>query len=66
MHKKRKDSKHNTKDSYPITKEERNEEKIRKENYKNKQKTISKMAISTYLSAHGLNTPIKRYGLTRF
>ena len=37
-------------------------------NYKNNQKTSSKMAISTYLAiitlnANGLNVPIKRYGV---
>ena len=47
----------------------RNKEK--KDNYKNKFKTIKKMAIRTYrsitvLSINGLNAPTKRYTLTEW
>ena len=47
--KKRKEFKHNTKDSHQITREESKRRKTEK-NYKNKQKTMNKMAITTYLS----------------
>ena len=48
----------------PHQKEE--QEKRNNKTYKNNQKTINKMAISTYLSintlnVNGLNAPIKRY-----
>lgn len=43
----RKKYKHNIKESHQVTREEN---KRRNQNYKNNQKTINKMAISTYLS----------------
>lgn len=44
-------------------------EKGREENYKNNQKTINKMVVSTYLSiftlnVNGLHAPIKRHKVT--
>jgi len=57
----RKESKHNIKEIHQAT------GKREKENCKNGQKTINKMAISTYLlviisNVNGLNSPIKRHG----
>ena len=45
---KRKESKHNTKESHQTTKEETKRRKT--ENYKNNKKTLNKMAVSIYLS----------------
>ena len=45
--KKKKESKHNTKDSHQITREEN--KRGRKKTCKNKSKTINKMAIRTYI-----------------
>ena len=61
--KKRKESKHNTKLSHQITKEQKR--KGRKNTYENKSRTISKMAIITYISiitlnVNRLNHPNKR------
>ena len=47
---KRKESKHNTKDSHQITREQ----KRRKKTFKNKSKTINKMAIKTHMSINYL------------
>ena len=60
---KRKESKHNTKLSHQITKEQKR--KGRKNTYENKSRTISKMAIITYISiitlnVNRLNHPNKR------
>ena len=44
--KKKKESKHNTKVSHQTTREQKR--KVRKETYKNKSKTIKKMAIGIY------------------
>ena len=66
-----KESKHNTKYSHQITQGKTAKGKGTKETYKNNPKTMSKMSISTYLaiitwSINGLNTPIKRYRLTKW
>ena len=53
MHK-RKESKHNTKYSHQITKEER-KKKGRKKTYKNKSRTINQMAVRIYISIITLN-----------
>ena len=63
MQKKRKESKHNVKDSHQITREERKRRR-NEENYKNNQSRINKMAMSTYISittlnVNGLNAPVK-------
>ena len=47
--KKKKESKHNTENSYQITREEKKRGKEEKKTYKNKSKTINKMAIRTYI-----------------
>ena len=44
------ESKHNTKVSHQITREENKRGGEEKKTYKNKSKTISKMAIRTYIS----------------
>ena len=69
--KKKKQSKHNTKDSYQITREQKR--KGRKKTYKNKSKTINKMAIRTYILTitlnvliNGLNAPTKRHRLAEW
>ena len=64
--KKKKQSKYNTKDSHQITREHKR--KGRKKTYKNKSKTIKKMAIRIYISiitlnVNGLNAPTKRHRL---
>ena len=51
--KKKKESKHNTKSSHQITREQKGKE--RENTYKNKSKTINKTAISTYISIITLN-----------
>ena len=66
--KKKKESKRNTKDSHQITGEQKKGEK---KTYKNKSKTINKMAIRTYiwintLNVNGLNVPTKRHRLTEW
>ena len=63
--KKRKESKHNTKDSHQILRE-RSKRRTTK-NYKNNQKTSNKMAINAYLSViilncKGLSAPFKNKG----
>ena len=60
--KKKKESKHNSKVSHQITREQKR--KGQKNTYKNKSKTINKMAIRTYMSiitlnVNGLNDPTK-------
>ena len=65
--KKKKEFKHNTKDSHQITRE-KNKRKGRKKTYKNKSQIINKMAIRTYLSiiilnVNRLNVPTKRHRL---
>ena len=67
--KKKKESKHNAKDSYQITREE--EKKGKNKTYKNKSKTINKIAIRTYiliitLNVNKLNAPTKRHRLTEW
>ena len=67
---KRKRSKHNTKDSHQITWEER-KRRNKQKNYKNNQKTINKMVVSTYLSiitvnVNGLNALLKRRRVTEW
>ena len=67
--KKRKESKHNTKLSHQITKEQKR--KGRKNTYENKSRTISKMAIITYISiitlnVNRLNHPNKRERLAEW
>ena len=61
--KKKKESKHNTKFSHQITREQKR--KGRKKTYENKSRTISKMAVITYISiitlnVNRLNHPNKR------
>ena len=61
--KKKKESKHNTKDRHQITWEHKKKEDIY--TYINKSKTINKVPIGTdtliiFLNANGLNAPIKR------
>ena len=61
---KKKESKHNTKDSHQITGEQKRNG--RKKTYKNKYKTINKMEIRTDISVitlnvNGLNVPTKRH-----
>ena len=63
--KKKKESKHNTKDSHKIIREQKKGEK---KNYKDKSKTINKMAVRTYISiinlnVNGINAPVKRHRL---
>ena len=67
--KKKKESKHNTKNSHQITKEQKR--KGRKKTYKNKCKTINKMAVRTYISiitlnVNGLNAPTKIHRLAEW
>ena len=67
--KKKKQSKHNTKDSHQITREQKR--KGRKNTYKNKTETIKKMAVRTYISiitlnVTGLNAPTKRHRLAEW
>ena len=67
--KKKKESKHNTKDSHQITREEN--KRGRKKTCKNKSKTINKMVIRTYISiitlnVTGLNAPTKGHGLAEW
>ena len=62
IHKKKKQFKHNTKDSHQNTRERTKEEGRKKD--KKKPETINKMAIRTYISiinlnVNGLNTPTK-------
>lgn len=63
--KNRVESKHNTKKA--IKSQEKRQEMIGpKKSYKNNQKTMNKVAVSTYLSiialdVNGLNAPIKRH-----
>ena len=64
------ESKHNTKDSHQITKEEK-KKKGKKKTYKNKPKTMIKMAIRTYISiitlnGNGINAPTKRHRVTEW
>ena len=64
--KKKKEPKHNIKDSYQITREQKR--KRREKTYKNKSKTINKMAIGTHiliitLNLNGLNALTKRHRL---
>ena len=67
MHKKKKkESKHNTKVSHQITREENQRGREEKMTYKSKSKTINKMAIRTYiliitLNVNRLNSPTKRH-----
>ena len=67
--KKKKESKHNTKSSHQITREQKRKE--RENTYKNKSKTINKTAISTYISiitlnVNRLNISTKRQRLTEW
>ena len=60
--KNKKESKHNSEDSYQITRGQKKKEGNK--TYKNKSKTINKMAIGTYISiitinVNGLNAPTK-------
>ena len=62
---KKKDSKHKIKNSHQITREENKRVKAEKQTYKNKFKTVNKMAVRTYISiitlnVSGLNAPTKR------
>ena len=64
----KKQSKHNTKDSHQITREEK---KGRKKTNKNKSKTSNKMTIRTYISVITLNinrpkAPTKRHRLAEW
>ena len=67
--KKKKESKHNTKDSHQITGEEnKRRRKGKKKPYKSNPKTINKLAIRTYISiitlnVNRLNSLIKRHRL---
>ena len=63
---KRKESKHKTKNSHQIIRKEGKRKKEQKKNHGNNQKTINKMTINTCLSliilnVNGLNAPIKRH-----
>ena len=67
--KKKKELKHNTKVSHQITREQKR--KGRKKTYKNKSKTINKMAIRTYISkiplnVNRLNAPTKGHRLAEW
>ena len=67
--KKKKQSKRSIKDGHQITREQKR--KGRKKMYKNKSKTINKMAIRTYtsiitLNVNGLNAATKRHKLTKW
>ena len=60
-----------TQKSYQITREENKRRKEQKKNYKNKPKTIKKIAIRTYLSIiilniNGLTAPIKRHRIAEW
>ena len=68
--KKKKQPKHNTTDVHQTTREE-NKRKRRKKTYKNKHKTIKKMAIGIHiliitLNVNGLNAPTKRHRLAEW
>ena len=68
-HKKEKVIKYNTKDSHQITREQK--KKGEQKAYKNKPKTISRMAIEIYmpiitLNVNGLNAPTKRHRLAKW
>ena len=69
IHKQKKGSKHNTKESHQITSEQKR--KGRKGPTKTKFKTINKTAIRTYISIitlneNRLNAPSKRHRLTEW
>ena len=69
--KKKKESKHNTKVSHQITREEKKNRKGRKKTYKNKSKPNKKMAIEAYiliitLNVNGLNAPTQRHKLSEW
>ena len=60
----KKESKHSTKEIHQTTKEEIKRRRKEQKELENSQKTINKMAISTYqsiitLNVSGLNSPIK-------
>ena len=66
--KKKKESKHNTKVSYQITRQQDKEEGKEKQLHKNECKTINKIAIRTYmliitLNVNGLHAPTRRHTL---
>ena len=66
---KRKNNPNNTKDTHQITREQKR--KGRKKTFKNKPKTINKMAIRTYISIttlnkNGLNVPTRRHRLAEW
>ena len=67
---KKKQSKHNTKDSHQVPKEEKEEGKkkiTKKKNPKqNKFKTVNKMAIRAYISIITLEDPTKRCRLAEW
>ena len=67
--KKKKQSKHNTKDRHQVKREQK--KKGRKKTFKNKSKTMNKTAIRTYiliitLNVNGLNAPTKRHRLAEW
>ena len=69
--KKKKKSKANTKDSHQIIREENKRGREEEKTYKNKYKTINKMAIRIYisiitLSVNRLNVPIKSHRLAKW
>ena len=68
--KKKKESKHNNKDSHQITREENKRGREEKKTYKNKPKTIKKMVTGIYISiimlnVNGLNVLTKRHRLAQ-
>ena len=67
----KKQSKHNTKVSHQITREENKRGREEKKTYKNKSKTTNKMDIRTYISiitlnVNKLNVPTKRHKLAEW
>ena len=68
---KKKESKQNTKVSHQITRKESKRGREEKNTYKNKSKTINKMAIRTFIliitfNINGLNAPTKRHRLAEW